>query len=372
MFDIKITDNLKEKVEIGKKLAAFFDFDKVAEIRENLKKISSSDICKITVDTEDLVYLTIYDYWVYGTNNNEELFYKFFEKTHEEKKKYLTCLNRFEYLYHIQSRKYADLLENKWDAYELLKPYYKRDVIRIQDESDYDKFCEYVEKHPTFVVKPVDLSLAYGVHKETILPEIDKKQFFNSLLQEGKRNKELKYAAKTSDIILEEVIKQCKEMEKVHAASVNGVRITTIRTGNEVHIFYPWLKVGMNGAFVTCVNEGTVLAGIDAKTGIINTNAKGEYLQEIDTHPISGLHFKGFAIPEWNDLVDMVTEMALGLENINYVGWDMVHTPTGWCVMEGNWGGEFLGQLLQDKPLKEEFEEIIGWKSSKSFWWKRK
>ena len=372
MFKIEITDQLSEKVKIGKGLVKFFDFDKVAEIKKNLTKVAPEDKKKITVDLEDLVYLTIYDYWVYGVNSNEELFYRFFEKTHEEKKKYLTYLNRWEYLYHIQNRQYADLLENKYEAYKLLKPYYKRDVLKISGHEDYNAFMEFVEKHPTFVVKPVDLSLAYGVHKESITDVEDKKAFFDSLLQEGINNKKSVATAKSTDILLEEVLIQCDEMAKVHAASANGVRISTLKVDSKVHIFYPWLKVGMNGAFVTCVNQGTVLAGIDAQTGIINTNAKGEYLQELSVHPISGLVFKGFQIPEWKELVDMVTEMALKLENINYVGWDMVHTKAnGWSVMEANWGGEFLGQLLQDKPLREELEDLIYYKSQKTFWWKK-
>lgn len=372
MFKIDITDNLSEKVLIGKRLVKLFDFDKVSEIKKTLDKVAPEDIGKITVDLNDLIYLTIYDYWVYGVNSTEELFYHFYEKTHEEKKKYLTFLNRWEYLYHIQDRQYADLLENKYEAYKLLMPYYKRDILKISGEDDYTDFLDFVEKHTTFVVKPVDLSLAYGVHKESIFDHKDKQAFFKELLNEGQMNKLSISTAKSSDILLEEIIDQSDEMSKFHEASANAVRITTVKVFGKVHVFYPWLKVGMNGDFATCANRGSVLAGIDAETGVINSNGKGEYLQEFAIHPNSGVVFKGFKIPDWQDLVDLVKEMALSLEQFNYVGWDMVHTKDkGWSVMEANWGGEFLGQLLQGKPLREEFETLIQYKSQREFWWKK-
>jgi len=46
----------------------------------------------------------------------------------------------------------------------------------------------------------------------------------------------------------------------------------------------------------------------------------------------------------------------------------MVLTPNGWCVMEANPEGEFLGQLYHKRGMKKEFEKIIGWKPEKEFW----
>ena len=57
------------------------------------------------------------------------------------------------------------------------------------------------------------------------------------------------------------------------------------------------------------------------------------------------------------------------LSTYGYVGWDLVLTPQGWCVMEGNYSGEFIFQMINGRGYKKEFEELIGWKYEKEFWW---
>ena len=57
------------------------------------------------------------------------------------------------------------------------------------------------------------------------------------------------------------------------------------------------------------------------------------------------------------------------IPDYGYVGWDLVLTPDGWCVMEGNYSGEFTFQLINGRGYKKEFEELIDWKYEKTFWW---
>lgn len=372
MFKIEITNDSEKQIEIGKRLSKLFDFDKPAQVLQTLSKVSDADWNKVGDSLEDIVWRAIYDYWVYGCNTNEYLTYGFYNLSHEVKSTYLTHLNRWDYLYHINDRGEADTLENKWDAYLKLKPYFKRDMIRLEFESDYDVFCRFVKKHNTFVVKPIDLSLAVGIHKETLSDDCNLKEYFNKLLEEGNNNKNNHAAAKSSAIILEELIIQSDALACLHPFSVNAIRITTVKTKDGVKVFYPWIKIGMNGDFATCAARGSILAGIDAETGVIYTNGKGEFLQEYEVHPMTGVKIKGLQIPYWKELVDMVTEMAMKLPTVSYVGWDMVLTEKGWLMMEGNWGGEFLGQMMIERGFKRDFEQLIDWSPNKEFWWQKK
>ncbi len=44
-------------------------------------------------------------------------------------------------------------------------------------------------------------------------------------------------------------------------------------------------------------------------------------------------------------------------------------TPQGWCVLEGNYSGEFIYQMINGRGYKKDFEALIGWKYDKDFWW---
>ena len=97
---------------------------------------------------------------------------------------------------------------------------------------------------------------------------------------------------------------------------------------------------------------------------MINTDGVKENGERVELHPDSGIRFKGYQIPRWEELLDFATELALRLPSFRYVGWDVVLTPKGWCVMEGNHAGQLMGQMLYQKGLRREFEEAIGWHNS--------
>ena len=64
-----------------------------------------------------------------------------------------------------------------------------------------------------------------------------------------------------------------------------------------------------------------------------------------------------------------VTALACFYLQIPDVGWDMVLTTNGWCIMEGNIYGDFMWQLFYDKGMRADFERLIGWKTNKQYWW---
>lgn len=38
-------------------------------------------------------------------------------------------------------------------------------------------------------------------------------------------------------------------------------------------------------------------------------------------------------------------------------------------MYESNYSGEFMFQLINGRGYKREFEELIGWKFDKEYWW---
>ena len=366
---IPITDNAEEQFQIGRELASVYSDDMIRSVKKTIDKLWNES-CGHT--KTELLYRSVYDYWVYGFTADQEIYYKLADKTHTEKDNYLTYHNKWLYFDRLNLRENMHMLENKYEAYELMKPYYKREIIKIENESDYSAFLDFVGRHSSFVAKPLGLSCAAGVQKMDASDYPDIKTMFLAALRIGS-DCEGEYKFKgcpKGAVVLEEMIIQDPEIAKIHPWSINGVRITTIRIGDKVHIYYPWLKLGCHKEFISSAAIGSMDAGIDSVTGVINTDGCTEDGNFLVYQPDTNIRIKGFVIPKWQELVDMATELANFLpSSINYVGWDFALTPTGWCVMEANYYGNVMWQMFLGKGMKHEFEELIGWKPDKKFWW---
>lgn len=374
MEPIKITDNFQEQIQIGKEL--FVSKSKVytKELVESIRKEISSLMTPKMADEfseDDVFFHSIYDFWVYGNTTSEEIYLNFLYKTHKEKLEYTTTRIRLYYIFKINDRSFQHVFHNKYETYELFSEYYLRDVIKISSEDDYPIFEAFVTKHPTFVLKPVSSHLGIGVSKIDATTYKDIKSLFEELLRRGVcLAKDSFY--NESDLILEELINQDHALAAIHPYSVNGIRITTYRKKGKINILYPWFKVGANKQFVTSASFGTYDAGIDPVTGIVNTDGFLESGESDSIHPLTGFKFKGYKIPQWDSLIDTVKKMALSLpEQINYVGWDMVLTPKGWCIMEGNFSGDFMWQMFNQKGFRKELEELTEIEFGNDYWWQK-
>lgn len=378
MYNLKklyYTDNKAEMIIIGKEIADGYDPVWLQEVKSALDIIKDWDIISgdIKYTKEEVFYKAIYDYWTYGFAPGEQAQYRLLDKTHEEKMSYISMNGKFAYLARLNKKADMHLLEDKYEAYQLLKPYYKREVIKIESDNDYDTFLDFIGRHSEFVAKPVGLYCAIGVRKVKLSDYPDTKTLFHSLLDsvsdyESTTNKWTKHHA----VVLEELIVQDAEFAAIHPLSVNGVRITTIRVYGDVHIYNPWLKVGVIDNVVASAAQGGFDAGIDPLTGILDSDGFLEDGSSIEYHPTTKVKIKGFKIPKWDEAVNMAKEVALSLpRTINYVGWDFVLTPNGWIVMEGNFYGDPMWQMYYQKGMKADFEELISWKPEDKFWFKQ-
>lgn len=337
-------------------------------IRESVKRrLPGADEKEI----DDQVYLTIYHYWAYGASFDEYYYYKFAEKTHEEKLKYMTFQPRMMYGQHLNEFDKAHLLMNKNETYQYFREEFRRDMILCSSEQDFDAFLDFTDKHPEFVVKPTDMGGGRGVHKSNVagMDEVEKKAFFLSLLTEGTENRSKYLRGSQTSVVLEELIDQDDSIAVFNPESVNGVRVNTILRNGDVMIYEPWLKIGRGGNFLTSAVFGTMDAGIDAGTGIVDTDGYTETGEIWTHHPDNQIRIKGFQVPKWDELVEMAKQCALRMPFFTYIAWDFALSKKGWCIMEGNYCGDFMWQLYREKGMKAEFEELVGWKLDKEFWW---
>lgn len=370
---VRVTEDKKEMADIGREIVEK-NKEKYGDQLINMAKVYIKG--KIPQASEEKInevfFLTVYHYWVYGATYEEYFYYEFENKTHEEKNTYMTFRVRLLYMEHLNKKEDKHLLFNKYETYLLLKDYYKRDVILCRDADDYLMFLDFISKHNEFVVKPTDMSGGRGVYKASVagLDEKQTREFYDNLLTEAESNKSKYLRGKESSVVLEELIDQDESLAVFNPESVNGVRLPTVTINGVTHFYQPWLKIGRGGNFLTSAVFGTLDAGIDVETGIIDTPGMNESSEVYSVHPDNGISIIGFKVPRWQELLDLARECAAKFPQFGYIGWDFVLSKKGWCIMEANYSGDFMWQLYREKGMKKEFEELIGWKLDKEFWWK--
>lgn len=376
MKDLKITDEITEQIELGKLLihekASVYTSSLIKSIQDVIERCYPNFKRK-DLTVQDLLYISIYDYWTVGNTVAEGLYYRFIEKSFNEKKQFITLRDRLKYTELLNTKEDAHLLTYKFEAYEILKDLYKREIIRISEPSHYKAFKDFVLKHPKFVAKPEGASMSLGVHLVDSSEYDSLDTLFNQLLNEAKTGSDICSWCDSQSVVLEEIIEQSEVMSSLHPASINNLRCISIRNGDNVDIFYPCVKIGMNNEFICSGATGSIIAAVDAETGIVTTNGKTEILTQYDIHPDTGIAIQGFRIPEWEEMISVVRQAAMKFPSIPFIGWDVVHSKMGWCIMEGNYATEFVCcQLPYQIGFKNKFEDKTGiYLDPKRLWWER-
>ena len=371
-MELKITDVPCEMIEIGKQIVAEKRYLYTDEELENLRHYFTVFGGDYT-DGGDFIYQYIYDHWMYGVNSEEEHTYRFKNKTHAEKSEYLTWDSRFQYYAVLNNKKDIHILDNKYEAYLKLKKYYKREAILVSDKEDLNIFRDFVKKHGRVIVKPVNLYLTIGVRAlnadeitdyEAVLDDLIEKAIEFARIDSGSISKPA--------VIVEEFLEDCAADPPFNREILSVVRCTTVLTKDGVEFLYPAFRTtgniveGENG--IDYEKTEFFVAAIDNNSGIITSGGYNHFGNIVIKHPVSGLFFEGTQLPEWDKLLEMLTEAALELPSLRYIGWDVAYSTNGWCIIEGNTNGEFFTQMVYGHGFKSEFEKLIDWKISDQLW----
>lgn len=81
---------------------------------------------------------------------------------------------------------------------------------------------------------------------------------------------------------------------------------------------------------------GGIAAGIDLKTGKINTTAIDKKKHRYKEHPVSKVKLVGFKIPYWKESIDLVKKCYNLIPTVRYIGFDVAITKDGPIIVEGN------------------------------------
>lgn len=288
-------------------------------------------------------------YLKYKVSPTEYFLFDFRNKKPEQRKEYLADKFIYMTMAKVVGRKWHDeQLEDKFNFYQLAKDYFKRDVMLVSSEMDRVNFEEFSLEVKDIIIKPNSSACGNGIHVAHVHTKEEANNVFNETIKSG------------GEWIVEEFIHQSEEMASWNSSSVNTIRISSFLNGRGFFVLCPFIRTGRKGAVVDNGGQGGLYAAIDPNTGVILTNGKDELCNVYCEHPDSHIVYKGWQIPQWNDLLKLTEEVhRQKFPKHRYIGWDFAHTDKGWVLVEGNWGEFIAQQSTMERGYKKEFMKLI-------------
>ena len=284
---------------------------------------------------------------LHGTYYEEYDSYDFAHKTPAERREYLTDAYRNKLCHRYNDARQQAVIMDKYLTAEKYRDYFKRQYMLCESEDERDAFISFGMREGRLVVKPVDECAGRGVRMAVADNEKQWNSHYTWMMTVGGR------------YIVEQLIVQLPSMARWNESSVNTVRINTMNYQGTVRVLTANMRCGAAGRFVDNCAKGGYCANIDPATGRIITSATSKGPEKYTAHPDSGIPFEGEVIPQWDELLQATTDMALRLPRLSYVSWDMALTAEGWTLVEANKGELIADQRNLGRGLRREFEEMI-------------
>lgn len=269
--------------------------------------------------------------------------------TKNEKDTFVTAKKFYKILEYLNDKNYTVILNDKLIFNDIFKEYLKRDYInlRVASADDFKKFLK-GKKH--VFAKLTNGEGGHGITKIVTkdIEDIDK------LYKELIKNKQY---------LVEEEIKQCKEVNEINPYVVCSFRVITIYKDGKVYLVNNAFRINQDDSEVIgCTND--LYFSMNEK-GKINSNVIDDYANVYDEHPMTHKKFKEVVVPGVKEAFEMCKEAHKKIPQIRYIGWDIAFSENGPVMVEGN---EYPGYgIIQFYKLKDkktghlkEISDILG------------
>lgn len=161
-----------------------------------------------------------------------------------------------------------------------------------------------------------------------------------------------------SDFLIQERVRQHKDMAALNPTSLNTIRVLSYRSGMEVLIVYSVVRIGRAGQVVDNQSAGGISTTItsDGKLGKV---AFGGYSTDNILKTDSGIVLEGYQIPSYDKAIEMVKRMHMYLPYFNIIGWDVAIEENGNPILIEINTNPGLSQSAFKSGMGEHTERII-------------
>ena len=311
-------------------------------------KARAKSICEM--GERKSLYLTLLDMmWcnlAYGTINSEEyLLFRFFEKSHKERKKYFTRRKYYKMIKTFDYDTFARLSE-KQNQYIEYADFIKRKWMVADKGTTKSELFQFVESLKITIFKPVSSDRGSGVEK----------------IRNGESDKieQLFHSTQMGVYLLEECLENCSELKNLNPSSLNTLRITYIlRKDGTPHIFNALFRIGTTkDSVVDNWGAGGIMANVDLVSGKINSPGYDEKGNVFFRHPLSGIELIGFQIPRFKEALEFSKAVASVNKKVVFGGLDLAITEKGVELVEINFPPANVGYQVFGKGYLEDVMKI--------------
>ena len=235
--------------------------------------------------------------------------------------------NSFIKKYNDQSQIYK--FEDKVEFNKIFDKYLNREWLYLS-EASLEDFKKYIKGKTEIIVKPIDSSCGTGI--EIIDPrKKDAKELYDTLIKNGQ-------------LLVEDVVKQNKEISDIYPHSVNTLRVVTINK----KVVAAYLRIGNKGNVVDNFNHGGMATKVNIENGLIEYPAIDKESKVYDVHPETKKAIVGVTVPMWDEVVKLCEEISHIIPEVGYVGWDICVGDKKLYLIEGN---DFPGHDIYQLPV---------------------
>ncbi|GAB3270031.1 sugar-transfer associated ATP-grasp domain-containing protein [Microbacterium lacusdiani] len=256
--------------------------------------------------------------------------YDFAMLTKQERATYMTHPVSMQLAARFARRDKRVLFENKIEFNKVFADFLKRDWM-IVEPGGADAVREFAQKHGTIIAKVPVSHMGLGVRRYHAADVSDWDAFHRGLIERD-------------EVLLEQVIEQHADLAAVCPGTVNTTRVTAFFDGTDVHILAIAQKFGRGavsdqmsyGGFYTMLHD-------DGKAFGPGYDSHGHVHEK---HPDTGFPIADFRLPMMDEVRAFIDQVARVVPEVQYVGWDVVVSPEGPVLVEGNWGAG----VYENKP----------------------
>lgn len=276
----------------------------------------------------------------YGVSPSEYFLFRFDTISEEKRRTFVGSYEKDRLCSKINTNE-RNKLADKYEAYQTFKPYYHREVIKVDPAKGFDEFEAFAKKHKSFMIKAIRKAKGHDVFRidmtgEEQIPELEEKMRSLGLC------------------VVEECLVQAKEMAALHPQSVNTIRYASFFDDGKLTRMFAMLRMGCGESRIDNAGMGGIVTSVDVETGIAKTNGNRENGEQYEKHPDTNITIKGFQVPRWDELSALIEELVRVVPGQKFIGWDMALTDDGWVMVEGNSRPMLTGvQNCEQKGVRE-------------------
>lgn len=166
-------------------------------------------------------------------------------------------------------------------------------------------------------------------------------------------------------MVVQDVLVQSEVIARVADRSINTLRLLTMLTkdGQFVPIGAS-MRFGIGDAYIDNWSAGGVAVGVDMHSGTLKAHAFDKKGRSYASHPVSGVVFDGFLLPEWRDALILGERVQRAFPFFRILGMDIAFTRHGPVLIEINNDADTVFQEQTSGPL---FASKVVWEAFRSY-----